>query len=153
MPSRRLNPNLVKLHRTYAVAELADRLAVHKNTVRQWQRDGLRPIDGGRPILFQGGAVRAFISERNASRKRPCPAGTLYCVSMPRAAHARWRHSRLPPHHGAVGQLACDLRNLRHAHAPPNEGRGRIGDPAGDRRADGGGVRTPNREASSLPQL
>ena len=80
MPPRRLNPNLVKLHRTYAVSELADRLEVHKNTVRQWQRDGLRPIDGGRPVLFHGRIVRAFLSERNASRRRPCPPGTLYCV-------------------------------------------------------------------------
>lgn len=79
MAARRVNPRAVKLHRSYSVPELAACLGVHKNTVRHWQRDGLKPLDGGRPLLFQGAAVRTFISARNASRKRPCPPGTLYC--------------------------------------------------------------------------
>lgn len=79
MPARRVNPNRVKLHRSYSVDELARCCDVHKNTVRHWQASGLEPIDKARPILFQGRAIRAFLSERNASRKRPCPAGTFYC--------------------------------------------------------------------------
>ena len=80
MAARRVNPRVVKLHRSYSVPELAACFGVHKNTVRNWQRDGLTPIDSGRPVLFQGAIVRAFLSTRNASRKRPCPPGTLYCV-------------------------------------------------------------------------
>ena len=79
MAARRIDPRAVKLNRCYDVAELAARLRVHKNTVRHWQRDGLRPIDGGRPILFHGSVIRAFLETRNASRKSPCPPGTLYC--------------------------------------------------------------------------
>jgi hypothetical protein len=79
MAARRINPRAVKLHRSYSVSELAACFGVHKNTVRHWQRDGLKPIDGGRPILFQGATVRDFHSTRNASRKRPCAPGTLYC--------------------------------------------------------------------------
>lgn len=79
MSGRRLNPNLVKIHRTYTVHKLAGRLGVHKNTVRHWQRNGLAPIDNRRPYLFHGAAVRNFLIERNKKRKRPCPAGTLYC--------------------------------------------------------------------------
>ena len=52
---------------------------MHKNSVRYWQRDGLKPIESGRPLLFQGAVVRAFLTARNASRKRPCPPGMLYC--------------------------------------------------------------------------
>ena len=37
------------------------------------------PIDTARPVLFQGEAIRAFLAMRSASRKRPCPPGTLYC--------------------------------------------------------------------------
>ncbi len=81
MSSRRLNPNLAKLNRTYTVGELAARFGVHKNTVRQWQRDGLAPIDKTRPLLFHGAAVRGFLTNRNASRKRPCQPGTIYCFS------------------------------------------------------------------------
>lgn len=79
MAARRVNPRAVKLHRSYSVPELAACFGVHKNTVRHWQRAGLTPIDDGRPVLFQGAIVRAFLSTRNASRKRPCPPGTLYC--------------------------------------------------------------------------
>lgn len=79
MSARRANPHRVKLHRSYSVPELAACLGVHKNTVRHWQRDGLKSIDASRPVLFQGADVRAFIAKRNASRKRPCPPGTLYC--------------------------------------------------------------------------
>lgn len=80
MPSKRVNPYLVKIHRSYTASELAARLGLHKNTVRHWQRDGLASVDEGRPTLFQGAVVRAFLINRNASRKRPCPPDTLYCV-------------------------------------------------------------------------
>lgn len=79
MVARRPGPNAVKLNRTYDVAELAARLGVHKNTVRNWQRDGLKPLDDRRPVLFHGSTVRAFLSSRRASRRSPCPPGTLYC--------------------------------------------------------------------------
>lgn len=79
MPANRVNPNRVKLHRSYSIEELARCLGVHKNTVRQWQREGLAPIDGGRPMLFHGEAIRSFLAKRNASRKQPCTPGTLYC--------------------------------------------------------------------------
>jgi hypothetical protein len=79
VPSRRVNPNRVKLHRSYSVEELARCLDVHKNTVRNWQAKGLEPIDKARPLLFHGQAVRAFLVAQNASRKRPCQPGTIYC--------------------------------------------------------------------------
>ena len=102
MAARRVNPRAVKLHRSYSVSELAACFGVHKNTVRHWQRDGLKPIDGGRPLLFQGGTVRAFLSARNASRKRPCPPGTLYCF--------RCREPR-PPALGMVDYLSINAKS------------------------------------------
>ena len=99
MAARRVNSRAVKLHRSYSVLELAACLGVHKNTVRHWQRHGLKPIDGGRPVLFQGANVRAFLSTRNASRKRPCPPGTLYCF--------RCREPR-PPALGMVDYLSIN---------------------------------------------
>ena len=77
--SRRANPQRVKLHRCYSAPELATCLGVHKNTVRHWQANGLEAIATGRPTLFDGATVRAFLAKRNATRKRPCPPGTLYC--------------------------------------------------------------------------
>jgi len=79
MTRRRLNPRAVSQYRSYSVTELAACFGVHKNTVRHWQLAGLMPNDDGRPYLFQGGVVRAFLLKRNASRKRPCQPGTFYC--------------------------------------------------------------------------
>jgi hypothetical protein len=77
--SRRINPNRVKIHRSYTARELSDLLGVHKNTVTHWQRSDLRPIEKRRPYLFQGATVRAFLASRAKARKRPCPTGMLYC--------------------------------------------------------------------------
>ena len=97
MTARRVNPNVVKIHRCYSIPELAARLGVHKNTVRCWQRDGLTPMDASRPLLFQGATVRAFLAKRNARRKRPCPPGTFYCFGC--------REPR-PPSLGMIEYLA-----------------------------------------------
>ena len=78
MPAKRLNPNLIKTHFSYTATELAKRLGVHKNTVRNWTREGL-PVLAGKPALYHGGAVRAFIASRNAARRAPCPPGRFYC--------------------------------------------------------------------------
>ena len=82
MPARRIKPkpNAVKLHYSYSVRELATCCGVHPHTVRNWQGKGLEPIDKARPVLFQGATVRAFLSRRKASRRCPCPPGTLYCL-------------------------------------------------------------------------
>jgi hypothetical protein len=80
MVARRANPKRVKLHRSYSISELALCCGIHKNTVRHWQAKGLEPVDSSRPTLFHGGTVRAFLAKAKASRKRPCPPGTLYCL-------------------------------------------------------------------------
>src|SRR5215210_4833559 len=79
MASRRVNPNIVKLNRTYDSFQLASCCGVHKNTVINWRKTGLEPIDASRPIVFHGSAVRDFLRKRNAKRKRPCGPGRFYC--------------------------------------------------------------------------
>lgn len=79
MASRRINPCRIRINRSFTARELADMLGVHKNTVHQWQREGLPANDDRRPALFHGGTVRDFLTKRNSARKRPCPPGTFYC--------------------------------------------------------------------------
>jgi hypothetical protein len=76
---RRISAARIKRLRSYTTYELAECCGVHKNTVRNWQRDGLAPIDPGRPLLFYGADVRAFLDARNANKKQPCKPGTIYC--------------------------------------------------------------------------
>ena len=79
MAERRINPNAIKLHRTYDVSELAACCRVHKNTVLHWRKNGLVSIDDSRPILFLGLVVREFLKRRNSNRKQPCDPGKFYC--------------------------------------------------------------------------
>jgi hypothetical protein len=89
MPAKRINPNRVKVHYSYTATELAKRLGVHKNTIRNWSRNGLRPL-AGRPILFHGGSVRGFLAASNANRRKPCLPGTFYCFGAVNVARPRW---------------------------------------------------------------
>ena len=54
MGRRHANPRLVKLHRNYTVEEIARLFGLHKNTVRNWLKEGLALIDGQRPMLILG---------------------------------------------------------------------------------------------------
>jgi len=75
-----LNPRLAKGGRCYDVVEVARLFGVHPHTVRGWRKAGLQPIDHGRPVLFQGSVLSAFLASRRAAIKRPCPPGALYCL-------------------------------------------------------------------------
>jgi hypothetical protein len=80
MGHRRPNPRLAKIHRSYSVEEVSRLFAVHKNTVRNWLRQGLATIDGCRPTLIQGLELRRFLTERRARAKQTCGPGRIYCL-------------------------------------------------------------------------
>ncbi len=106
-PTRRANPQRVKLHRCYSAPELAICLGVHKNTVRHWQANGLDAIATGRPTLFDGATVRAFLAKRNASRKRPCPPGTIYCFKCRQPQPPALGMVEFTPGKAATGNLSA----------------------------------------------
>lgn len=120
MPTRRPNPQRVKQHRCYSTHELALSLGVHKNTVRHWQANGLAPIDSNRPMLFLGATVRAFLTARNAKRKRPCAPGTLYCLRCrePRPpALDMVEFVRLKPDNGNLRAFCGTCETIMHRRA------------------------------------
>jgi hypothetical protein len=80
MGSRNPNPRRAKIHRSYSVDEIARLFKVHKNTVRAWLRQGLEAIDGQRPTVARGEAIRRFLDERRARAKRPSGPGRIYCL-------------------------------------------------------------------------
>lgn len=108
MGTRRINPNMVKLNRSYEIGELARRTLVHKNTIRNWIKGGLEPIDGRRPVLLAGSAVREFLKLRNAKQQSRCAPGEFYCFGCraPRkpSAHSLECHS--------LGPKSGNLRGL-----------------------------------------
>lgn len=80
MGRRSPNPRRIKIHRNYAVDEIARVLGVHRQTVRNWLRNGLTAIDDRRPILILGSALRAFLEERRARARQVCRPGHFYCM-------------------------------------------------------------------------
>jgi hypothetical protein len=78
--SKSLNPQRAKIHRNYTIDEIARLFGVHRNTVRNWQKSGLQPIDSGRPILVTGHALAEFLTKRRADARKPCSAGELFCM-------------------------------------------------------------------------
>lgn len=80
MRKRHPNYRLVKIHRNYTVEDIAGLFGAHKNTVRQWIKAGLEPLDRRRPLLVHGSDLSAFLRDRKQEKKRPCQPGEFYCL-------------------------------------------------------------------------
>jgi hypothetical protein len=80
MGYRHPNPRLAKIHRSYSVEEVSRLFKVHKNTTRNWLKQGLSAIDDQRPIVIRGEELRRFLSDRRARAKQTCDPGHIYCV-------------------------------------------------------------------------
>jgi Helix-turn-helix domain len=80
MGSRHPNPRLAKIHRSYSVEEVSRLFAIHKNTVRNWLRQGLTAIDGQRPTMIKGAELRRFLTDRRTRSKQTCGPGRIYCL-------------------------------------------------------------------------
>jgi len=80
MGNRRIDTRHIRSNLTYTVAEAAAITGVHRNTVRNWLKNGLSAIDGRLPTLIKGATFKGFLDARRAKRKRPCGPGRLYCL-------------------------------------------------------------------------
>jgi predicted ArsR family transcriptional regulator len=76
---KRINPRLAKKHRSYSVQELAEKLGVHKHTVRGWLAKGLPNVDSAKPALILGSEFQEWWGKQLKAAKRPCRPGQLYC--------------------------------------------------------------------------
>lgn len=83
----RLKIRLIRIRRSYTVAEIAAVLKVHRQTVRAWHKAGMEPIEeSDRPHLFLGWEVRQFLQKRRNSKCRRLEDDQFYC---PRCREAR----------------------------------------------------------------
>lgn len=105
MGKRHPNPRRVKTHRSYTVEEVAELFEVHKNTVRNWIRKGLTPIDTKRPMLIFGQDLVAFLQTKRTRNKRPCKPGEIYCVKCRTPKHPAENMAEYSPITEKVGNL------------------------------------------------
>ena len=87
MERRPPKPGRPKIHRSYTVEEVAKLRGIHKNTVRNWLRQGLPCLSECRPLLILGRDLLEFESNRRRARKRRCGRGQIYCVRCREPRH------------------------------------------------------------------
>lgn len=97
----RVDPRRAKLHRSYTIAEAAELLGIHRNTVRNWIKAGLPVVCCGRRQLILGWQLRDFLAQRQALRRRACGPGQLYCLRCreprkPRQGSVHWVETTQP---------------------------------------------------------
>jgi hypothetical protein len=111
------NHRRIKKHRSYTVEELARLAGVHENTVRGWQKAGLRPVDDDRPALFRGANVIDFLLRRRAAGRRQCGPGEMFCLpcrAVQRPAGDMAEYVALTPTSGNLRGICPDCHRLMH---------------------------------------
>lgn len=78
--AKRLNPNNVKIHRSYTVSQITHLYPVHKNTVRSWIKEGLATTDKERPLLILGRDLKRYLQEKREGNQKKCKSSEIYCV-------------------------------------------------------------------------
>lgn len=81
---------MIRVRRSYSVAEIAEVFRVHPQTVRAWHKAGMKPIEESeKPHLFMGGDIRQFLQKRHSSKRCPLKDDQFYCA---RCREARQSH-------------------------------------------------------------
>jgi len=76
---RTYNIGIIKKTYSYKIEEIANLFGIHKGTVRQWCKDGLKKVDKFRPFLIRGSDIVEFLREKQSRKKRKCLPDELYC--------------------------------------------------------------------------
>jgi excisionase family DNA binding protein len=102
---RQPNSRRVKIHRSYTVEEAAKLFGAHKNTVRNWLKEGLPKVDDRRPILILGRQLASFVHARRQQRRQRCAAGELYCFKCRKPRRSVAGRADYLPTSSAAGNL------------------------------------------------
>ena len=102
---RRYRVNLIKETYLYDTNEIAKLFGLHRNTVRHWIKEGLRPIDNRRPMLVHGVELKSFLTRRQKAREQKCALGEIYCFRC-RVPRAPWEGVLdVAPHSEKIAKL------------------------------------------------
>ena len=80
MSTRRVKYNRVKSAYYYTTKELSELLRIHRRTIENWSKVGLKKIDQDtRPILYSGAEVKDFLRNRRKNKKITLSQNEFYC--------------------------------------------------------------------------
>lgn len=102
--ARHHNPRRVQTHRTYTRHEIANLFDVALGTVHKWRHDGLEPDYAGKPELFSGATLKAFIEKRNKPHV-PLLPGEFFCVCCKKSVRPQGGNADFVPLTDTVGDL------------------------------------------------
>ncbi len=121
---RRPNYRKVRSHQVYTTAEAAEKLGVHRQTVRRWVCDcGLPAAMDQKPWLIDGRDLKRFLEDRCRASKCPLGPGEFFCLPCRTRRRPDGGLADYRPKSPAVGMLsglcpACGRlmhRTIRHA--------------------------------------
>ena len=76
---RTYNTSMIKKTVSYSMFDIAELFGIHKATVRNWLKIGLRRIDDRRPFLVNGADLKEFLKNRQRRKKQRCQPEEFYC--------------------------------------------------------------------------
>ena len=79
--AKRFNARALKKHHSYTIAEAAELLGAHPQTVRAWIRNGLPVLADKTPHLILGDHIQVFLRSDAERRRAPLRPDELYCLS------------------------------------------------------------------------
>lgn len=101
----RHNPRKAKSHRVYCDSDVRTLYDVSRNTIQNWIKAGLRPIEGLRQRLFTGAELNRFHAERAAAARRRPVGSEIYCIACGNQQAMSGRQVWLSTLSGVAGRL------------------------------------------------
>jgi hypothetical protein len=77
---RKIDLRRIRARVCYSVPDAAVLLLVTEATIRAWLRAGLPALDRNRPTLILGADLKAWLQERQISRRHKCGPDELFCL-------------------------------------------------------------------------
>lgn len=128
---RNYNTRIIKAKKSYSSKELAELLVVHIQTVRDWCRNGLKPIDEESHFaLFLGSEVKSYLRKRMDERKVKLGPNDFYCMTCRNSTSSQ--NSKIVLQEKQIGKNKisiryegncdrCGRKVVKFGSLPPNE--------------------------------
>lgn len=103
----RASARRIKSDRTYDFREAADAMRVTVQTIRAWEKRGLRVMSGKRPYLVLGADLKAFLQEAKQASRQPLEIGDFLCMRCKRPQPPAFGMADYEPMSATHGRLTA----------------------------------------------
>ncbi|WP_417713746.1 helix-turn-helix domain-containing protein [Pseudophaeobacter arcticus] len=103
--AKRVSARKVKMHNQYTYQQAADLLGVSVQTVRLWRHAGLPVLNGQKPHLILGFALKGFLTERSRKPKRRLARDQFLCMACKGPTRALGDMADYKPYTSTRGRL------------------------------------------------